>query len=299
MKKTVGILIFIFIVIEMNGQRPADDPNYNPLIPKLLSLQHKANSNTIKYRKFSEDMISLKQLNESINIYVRYEMDWEVAKNPKYKNMPPKKVMNLDLIYSYRYLIPYSSINDLNKLLPEIELKNGQSVQTIAVSNYLLKNNKAKKVNVKNKDIRIDTTAQKLTMNFESEAISNNGFLEILIETQTQNFQFINPTFNTNSEFTRLLTISIPIIFKYQLPTDSLMFELQSKVEKKFVFLNIDRRSRDWLNVVGEYRTDCMTYTYKVNADSILLTNLIFNLEKFELSSDIDIGLPPVDLFLK
>lgn len=283
--------------MEINGQRPADDPNYNPLIPKLLSLQHKANSNTIKYQKFSEDMLSLKQLNESINIYVKYEMDWEVAKDPKFKNKPPEKVMNLDLIYSYRYLIPYSSINDLDKLLPEIDLKNGQSIHTIDASNYLLKNGKAKKVSVKNKNIKIDTTAQKLTINFESGAISNNGFLEILIETKTQNFNSLNPTFNTNGEFTRLLTISIPNIFKYQLPTDNMKFELQSKEVKKFVFLNIDRSSRDWSNVVIEYWTDCLTYTYKVKAGNKFLTNLSFKLEKLELSSDIDIGILPVDLF--
>lgn len=280
----------------MNGQRPADDPNYNPLIPKLLSLQHKANSNTIKYRKLPEDQLSLNQLNESINIYVKYEMDYEVASDPQFKNKPPVKVMNLDLIYSYRYLIPYSSVNALEKLLPEIDLKNGQSIHKIDVSNYLLNNDKIKKVNVKNKDIKIDTTAQKLTINFESGAISNNGFLEILIETKTQNFNSLNPTFNTNGEFTRLLTISIPGIFKYQLPTDNLKFELQPKDEKEFVFLNIDRWSRDWNNVVGEYQSDCLTYTYKVKAESIFLTNLTFKLEKLELPSDIDIGIPPVDL---
>lgn len=281
----------------MNGQRPADDPNYNPLIPKLLSLQHKAKSNTIKYRKFSEDMLSLNQLNESINIYVKYEMDMEVAKDPKYNNKPPKKVMNLDLIYSYRYLIPYSSINELDKLLPVIDLRNGQSVNSLEASNYFLKDGKAKKVNVKNKDIGIDTTAQILTINFGSGAISIDGYLELLIETKTQKFNSLNPTFNTNGEFERLLTISIPNILKYQLPIENVKFELQSKEEKKFLFLNINRRSRDWNKVVSEYWTDCLTYTYKVKAETKFLTNLLFNLEKFELSPDIDIGLPTVDLF--
>ncbi len=297
MKKTVTLLILVFIGIAMNGQRPADDPNYNPLIPKLLILQHKANSNTIKYRKFSEDMLSLNQLNESINIYVKYEMDMEVAVDPKYKNKPPEKVMNLDLIFSYRYLIPYSSINELDKLLPEIDLRNGQSINTLEASNYFLKDGKAKKVNVRNKDISIDTTAQKLTINFESGAISSDGILELLIETKTQKFNSLNPTFNTNGEFERLLTISIPNILKYQLPTEKVKFELQSKEEKKFAFLNINRSSRDWNKVVSEYWTDCLTYTYKVKAETKFLTNLSFNLEKFELSPDIDIGLPPVDLF--
>lgn len=281
----------------MNGQRPADDPNYNPLIPKLLSLQHKAKSNTIKYQKFSEDMLSLNQLNESINIYVKYEMDMEVAKDPKYNNKPPEKVMNLDLIYSYRYLIPYSSINELDKLLPEIDLRNGQIINTLEASNYFLKDGKAKKVNVRNKDIRIDTTEQILTINFESGAIRIDGYLELLIETKTQKFNSLNPTFNANGEFERLLTISIPNILKYQLPIENVKFELQSKEEKKFLFLNINRRSRDWNKVVSEYWTDCLTYTYKVKAETKFLTNLLFNLEKFELSPGIDIGLPTVDLF--
>ncbi len=297
MKQTIGFLILILIAIETNGQRPADDPNYNPLIPKLLSLQYKANSNTIKYRKLSRDMLSLKQLTESINIYVKYEMDWEVAKNPKFENIPPKKVMNLDLVYKYRYLIPYSSIKDLNKLLPEIDLKNGQSVQTIEASNYLLKNGKAKRVRIKDKYIKIDTSSQMLTINFESNALRNSGFLEILIEIKTQGFSSLNPTFNTNGEFTRHFTISIPNIFKYQLPTDSLKFELQSTEENQFIFLNINRSSRDWNNVVSDYLTDCMTYTYKVKANTKFLTNISFKLEKLELlSSDIDIGIPLSEL---
>lgn len=248
MKKAVAFLILIFLGIAMYGQRPAYayDPNYNPLNAKLLSLQHKANSNTIKYRKSSEDILSSNHLNESINIYVNYEMDMDVARDPKFKNNPPEKVMNLDLIYSYRYQISYSSINELDKLLPEIDLKNGQSIYNYEASNNFMKDGKAKKVKIKNKDIKIDTTAQKLTIKFESGAISNNGFLELLIETKTRKFNSLNPTFNTNGEFERLLTISIPNIFNYQLPTDYLKFELQSKEEKKFVFLNINRSSRDW-----------------------------------------------------
>ncbi len=297
MKKTVILLILVFIVISMNAQRPADDPNYNPLIPKLLSLQHKANSNPIKYRKFSEEMLSLNQLNESVNIYVKYEMDMEVARDRKYSNRPPEKVMNLELIYSYRYLIPYSSINELDKLLPEIDLRNGQRIHTLEASNYVLKDEKAKKVNVRNKDIRADTTEQILKINFESGAISIDGYLELLIETKTQKFNTLNPTFNTNGEFERLLTISIPGIFNYQLPSGNGQFELQSKEEKKFIFLNINRSSRDWNNVVSEYGTDCLSYTYKVKAETKSLTHISFNIEKFELSSDIDIGIPPIDLF--
>lgn len=281
----------------MNAQRPADDPNYNPLIPKLLSLQHKANSNPIKYRKFSEEMLLLNQLNESINIYVKYEMDMEVARDPKYSNKPPEKVMNLELVYSYRYLIPYSSINELDKLLPEIDLRNGQRIHALEASTYILKDDKAKKVNVRNKDIIADTTEQILKIRFESGAISSDGYLELLIETKSQNFSSLNPTFNTNGEFERLLTLSIPGIFKYQVPAENLKFELQSKEEKKFIFLNINRSSRDWNSVVSEFWTDCLTYTYKVKAETKSLTHISFNIEKFELSKDIDIGIPPFDLF--
>jgi len=297
MKQTIGFLILIFIAIEMNAQRPADDPNYNPLILKLMSLKHKANSNTIKYQKFSKDILSSRRLNESINIYVKYEMDFEIAKDPKLIKNPPEKVMNLDLVYSYLYLIPYSSINDLNKLLPEINLKNGQSIQIIDASNYLLRNGKTKKLKIKNKEIKIDTSAQKLIINFESGAISNSGLLEIFVETKTQNFNFLTPSFNTKGEFTRLLTISIPSIFKYQLPPDTLKFELQSNEEEKFIFLNIDRSSKDWNRIVDEYWTDCFTYTYKVKAESKTLTNISFKLKKFELTPDIDIGIPTIVLF--
>ncbi len=299
MKQTIGFLILLFLVLEMHGQGPANNPDYNPLIPKLLSIRHEANSNTIKYRKFSEDILSSKQLNESINIYVEYELDLEVAKDPKLAKKPPEKVMDLNLIYSYRYLIPYSSIENLNKLLPEIELKNNQIIQTINASNYSMKKGKAKKVRIKNKKIKIDTSEQKLTIRFVSEAISNSGFLELLIKTKTQYFNTLDPTFNTNGEFTRLLTISIPDIFKYQLPSDSAMFKLQSKKKGQFIFLDIDRGSRDWDNIIDEYWTDCYTYTYKVISKAKSLTNTSFKIEKLELAPGIDIGIPPSDLLLK
>ncbi len=162
----------------------------------------------------------------------------------------------------------------------------------------MIKKGKTKRARIKRKNFKTDTSDQKLTISFADNAISNRGFLEILIETKTQNFNNLNPTFNTKGEFNRLLTISIPDIFKYQLPTDSSMFELKSKEEGQFVFLNIDRSSRDWNNMIDEYLTDCFTYTYRVLAKIKSLTNVSFKFEKLKLASDIDIGIPPTDFFL-
>ena len=76
MKIIYGFVIFTFLTLNVFGQQvQPGDANYNPIKAKLLSLQHKANSNTMKNQKTDLDVFQLNQLTESVNIYVRYEID--------------------------------------------------------------------------------------------------------------------------------------------------------------------------------------------------------------------------------
>ena len=297
MKIIYGFVIFTFLTLNVFGQQPGE-LNYNPIKAKLLSLQHKANSNTMKNQKTDLDVFQLNQLTESVNIYVRYEIDWKYASDQKSDNYPPKKVMDLDFIYSYKYLIPYSSAEEMEKLLPVIELRKGQTLDRIKVSTVTISKGKLKIVKVKSSAITIDTTSQQLALTLDKSVLQNDAFLEIEIETKTSYFNALLPSFNTNGDFNRTLTISVPPIFKYQLPKDSLTFELQSEEKNKFILLQLNRRSRDWNKIVELYWTECVTYTYKVNGSKPLLSNIAFELDAIELPINVDIGVPLRDLYL-
>ena len=299
MKIIYGFVIFTFLTLNVFGQQvQPGDANYNPIKAKLLSLQHKANSNTMKNQKTELDAFKLNELNESVNIYVTYEVDRKYTRDQKSDNYPPKKVMDLDFIYSYKYLIPYSSAEEMEKLLPVIELRKGQTLDRIKVSTVTISKGKLKIVKVKSSAITIDTTSQQLALTLDKSVLQNDAFLEIEIETKTPYFNALLPSFNTNGDFNRTLTISVPPIFKYQLPKDSLTFELQSEEKNKFILLQLNRRSRDWNKIVELYWTECVTYTYKVNGSKPLLSNIAFELDAIELPLNIDIGVPLRDLYL-
>ena len=206
--------------------------------------------------------------------------------------------MDLDFIYSYKYLIPYSSAEEMEKLLPVIELRKGQTLDRIKVSTVTISKGKLKIVKVKSSAITIDTTSQQLALTLDKSVLQNDAFLEIEIETKTSYFNALLPSFNTNGDFNRTLTISVPPIFKYQLPKDSLTFELQSEEKNKFILLQLNRRSRDWNKIVELYWTECVTYTYKVNGSKPLLSNIAFELDAIELPINVDIGVPLRDLYL-
>ncbi len=299
MKIIYGFAIFTFLTLKVFGQQvQPGDANYNPIKVKLLSLQHKANSNTLKNQKTDLDAFQLNQLNESVNIYVIYEIDMKYVRDRESDNYPPKKVMDLDFMYSYKYLIPCSSTEEINKLLPVIELGKGQTPERVKVSRVSLSKGKLKSAKIKSSAITIDTTSQQLTLTLDKTVFQKNTILEIEIETKTPYFNALLPSFNANGDFARTLTISVPPILKYQLPKDSLIFELQSEEKNTFVFLHLNRRIRDWNKIVEEYWTECVTYTYKVNGIKPLLSNIAFELDGIELPLNIDIGVPLRDLYL-
>ncbi len=298
MKIIYPFVFFAFITLQVFGQRPGD-ANYNPLKAKLLILQHKANSNTLKNQKIALEVFQLNQLMESVNIYVKYEIDRKYSSDPKSDNLPPKKVMDLDFIYSYTYLIPYSSPTEIDELLPVIELRKGQKLESVKVSNASLSNEKVKRGKIKSNKLLIDTTNRKLTLTIDKSILQDNGFLEIEIEIKTPYFNALLPSFSTNTDFDRSLIISVPSIFKYRLPKESNTFELQSEEKNKFVLLQLNRRSSDWNTIVKEYWTDCITYTYKVNGAKPVLSNVSFEIETIELPVNIDIGVPVRELYIE
>jgi hypothetical protein len=292
MKKLLGYLLFIFISAELFGQYGGSLDDYSTLIAKLLSTQHKANSNTIKYSKLSDEEFNANNLKEFINIYVKYEFDMEVALDKATPRKRREKLMNLDFIYSYRYIIPYSSIGELNSLLPNVELRENQSLINIQVFSYNKVKGKTKRVAIKTKFIEIDTSLQKVSLSFPQGTINNSGLLDIIIETRTQHYNTLQPYFNTNAQFSRQLTFSIPTILSYELPTNNEKFELNSVEEDLFYFLNIRRGETDWDNIVSQFGITSMSYTYNVLEAPSYLNNISFKLKKIDLPIGKDIGIP-------
>lgn len=297
MKVIYGFVIFTFITIQVFAQQPGD-PGYRPLKAKLLSLQHKANSNTMKNQKRTIEAFQLNQLDESVNIYVRYELDMNVARDPKTDNNMPKKAMDLDFIYSSNYLIPYSSTTELDELLPVIELRKGQKLESIKASNSIISKGKVKRVKIKSKDIIIDTTSQRLTLSINNAILKNNAFIEIEIELKTSYFNALLPSFSSKGDFSKSLTVRVPDVFKYYLPKDISTFELQSEEKNPFIFLQLNRKTLVWDEVAKPYWTNCTSYTYKMMEMNPLNSKIAFELETIDLPPGLDIGVPVREIYL-
>jgi hypothetical protein len=131
-----------------------------------------------------------------------------------------------------------------------------------------------------------------VSLSFPQGTINNSGLLDIIIETRTQHYNTLQPYFNTNAQFSRQLTFSIPTILSYELPTNNEKFELNSVEEDLFYFLNIRRGETDWDNIVSQFGITSMSYTYNVLEAPSYLNNISFKLKKIDLPIGKDIGIP-------
>lgn len=299
--KTLTTLLFLALSISVFAQLGSDKPGYTPIIAKLLGLNHKANSNSTKYEKISTDDLKMDSQAEFINIYVNYEMDMDVPKKNSIGYFTvktlPAKLMNLDLIYSYRYEIPYTSEGEFNSLLPVIVMGNDFQLESIDAVNFYLEKGKVKNKKINKNQIQSDATSNKLKISFEDVSFKDNSLVEITIEIKSRYFNSINPTFNTAGSFNRKLTFSLPAIFKYSYPSDQSAFKLIDQKEKLFEFLEIRRNSIDWNTCVDLFITDCETLTWEVASDFDPAANTPFELQDLDLPSYIDIGVPRTELY--
>ena len=291
-KKLLVYLILSFISAELFCQYRGSLDDYSRLIAKLLSTQHKANSNTIKYSKLTEEEFNANNLKEFINIYVKYEFDMEVALDKETPRKRREKLMNLDYVYSYRYIIPYTSYEELGSLLPKVDLRNKQHLISIDVYSYTKEKGKIKRAAIKTKNLEIDTSFQKVSLSFPRSTINSSGLLEIIIETRTQHYKSLNPCFNTNAQFSRQLTLSIPAILSYDLQANRGSLLLNSVEEDTFFLLNIRRGENDWDNIVSQFGVSSITTTYDVSEAATNLADIIFVLRKVDVPYGKDIGIP-------
>lgn len=299
--RIVTTIILVTISISLYAQLGKDMPGYTPMTAKLLSLNHKVNCNTVKYEKISVDNLNLNSNKEDINIYINYEMDVGVVKNNQKGYFTiytlPEKLMDLDIIYSYHYKIPYVSLSELNSLMPSIELENDYQVESIKASNVYSEKGKVKSKKINKNQIKIDTTSNTLKISFENGTFKNKSIIEFFIEIKSQYFNSLNPTFNTSDSFERQLTISMPFILDYNYPSNSSKFNLKSEETKPIQLLQLHRKNRDWDNVVDIFEMNFTSYTWEVKSNIDTIPNNIFKLQELRIPFDIDIGVPRTELF--
>ena len=84
--KIIFTIIIITVVLSIKAfpQKPSEMPDYSPLVPRLLSLNYKVNSNLVKNKRISADKLNMSSQEEFINIYVTYELDMDKIKNGYY-----------------------------------------------------------------------------------------------------------------------------------------------------------------------------------------------------------------------
>ncbi len=291
--------LFIIILFSLNlkviAQRPADMPGYTPLVPRLMSEHHKENSNNLTIDKLSNADFNRKTPLESINIYTTYEFDMDIAKDNKSLTNPPEKLMIFDIVYSYRYLIPNHSNQNINELLPTINLGSDLKLYSLK-ANYLYGDKgKMKSKKISKNQISTDTTSNQFTIRLDESIIPNNTILELTIEFSSQTFNTIKPTFNNKGNFERQLIFSLPGIFEYDLHQKNTTLELVSEDAYIFKFLNIHRNTNDWNRIVEVFKNEYQSYSWKVTSNSQI--DLTFELQGLRVPINIDIGVPRTLLY--
>ena len=300
MKLNIALLHLILLFgnhLNVKAQRPTDIPGYTPLVPRLMSLRFDENSNTMELEEIKKEKLNSSVLEEEINIYVNYEMDWNVAKDDRSLTNPPKKLMNFDLIYSYIYRIGCTSSNDLNQKLSEISLGKTDQLENMEVTCYFLKKSRVRANRIKNKNITIDTLSRRLSISIPEDSFESCLMIQLSIDIKSKDFGTLRPSFNTKGKFVRHLSISMPSIFEYDYPANKLGFELLSNKINPFRLLHFNRGVTHWDEIIEIFEIDSHTLRWKVNTDEVHLDDAKFKLQRLKIPVAKDIGFPKIEFY--
>lgn len=226
-------------------------------------------------------------------------MDKEIGKSNSDNDLrnPPKKLMDFHIIYSYRYYIPFNTLDQINKLLPGIKMGNGDELTKIKVSNYFPENGKIKSKRVNSKQILSEVSSNELQTRIQDCEFAANSLIEVIIEIKSYNFNSLRPSFNNKGVFERNLMLSMPEIFQYEFPDIILRCELLSEEDDPFRLLQFNREAKNWDKVIEIFETNCKTFSWKIPKDVGVLTDFSFNLKGLQIVGQGDIGVPVTDFF--
>lgn len=298
---SISCLIILLIINSfcVNGQiRVTEAADYSPIVPRLLSLDHKQKSFHEDQRRIVKEDVLSGYYEENIHIYVEYKRHPNIGQIGFSSTDRIDKLMDFFVVYQYHYFIPFTTIEKLNSHLQTIKIHEYDKLYELDVKNYFIKNDKVKNSKIKKNQYIITDSLNQIQIQFIDEAlIMPNSLIEIDMKIKSYFFNEINPSFNILGDFKRNLTFSMPVIFQYSVTGNKENIQLVSDTNTRFQLLNFVRSERDYNKCIEIYDVSSLTSQFKLKSSSdteILCTFLLLGLR---IPTDIDIGVSRKDLY--
>lgn len=279
------ILLIIPLTIQAQQHPAVSQPGYNPTVPRLFSMRHKATTLINKLEDVSFKDYHNKMNKEFIEVYFVYEKDSTIGKSSDHYELfhPPSKLMDLYIIYRYNYRFPLGPDNKLNLEVPKIEIPSNSYLKDLKITQHYLKKDKLQSVKLRNKNIILSNIDNKLGFSIEPSELIENSYLEVEIEIKSRNYSQLELTLTSDDNFDSELSISIPKLFSYKLnDTDSV------KQTGKFELLHFTRLIGSGDIEVFDVGFD----SYSWSDDEFIKEMSKITLEKINYPNNSDIGIP-------
>jgi len=300
MKHFTIILVLLFIAfVKSFGQFPdLSDPRYNPTVPNLLRLQHKAVSHKASPMITTLDDFRNTSNIENLNIYVIYEMDSKVGKSTGNADLykVPKKLMDMYLIFDYRYRIFYTTIGGISDELPKIKITSNEKVNEIHGEYLFVKAGEVKEKKLNKSTINYVLIDSTLLINLNESNLIDSSYVDIKVQIKSRVFLRINPTISHSSGFLKTLTLSYPMVFSYKTPFCSGLEQSYDTISTfnllhfhrnpgagngKISFVDVGSRIQTW-KIIDKLGQNC--------------EKIEFTLDNLNIPPNFDIGIDPIDL---
>lgn len=301
MKNILLSLVFlIFLVVNCSGQfHDASNPNYNPTVPRLVSMRHKAISHkAVSMTTTAEDFRNFSN-KENIDIQVIYEIDSRIGKSPGNSDLinVPRKLMEMYLIYNYRYRIFYSRADGISDKLPKIILTPGCSIKKVDIESIFMKAGNVKTKKLNKSTFKYELVDSTLVFQLIENNLSDSSYIDLNVQIKSKNFGQIEPSVNSSIDFHRTLTFSFPLIFAYKMPVRS-DFENLSDSTSTFVLLHFYRNPGAGNGNIDLVDVGSEIQSWKIINDPDLHDErIVFSIDKVNIPAGMDIGFDPVELF--
>lgn len=298
MKYSLSLILLILFFCSYGQQHPAvSQPGYNPTVPRLISMQHKAVSHSFTQLKPTIDDFNNKVNTEDVNVYMVYTKDSTVGAtytaNHSELFFPPQKLMDFYLIYDYRFKFFVESKEMIRGIIPKIYLSGGYIAEVKAINYYKDGNGKLKDRKVKKSALNITTADGFFTLDPDISLIEDNSLIDLSIQVKSRYFTKIAPTITDNKSFAKSLTLSYPSIFKYTIP-DKNNYELVSTSSSEFQLLHFRRNTGPGNGNIDIVKTDATILNIKFISGSE--PDIEFNMDGLTIPSQYDIGILSTDI---